>query len=420
MRVICILLSSSSAPKTLAEACLRLSPQVALGEHWIFLEISGCRHLYSETSCFLRLQTILKRLGLTARIAAAEDPATALAKAFYPQDRNLPIEALIFYANPFRKTSELDKSISLLKQLGMKTISQLKQISPTTLTPRFGKELAVALHHLEHTLFLPWPRFHLPERILETLCLDDTDLQDLEPVLFLLKNLVDKISLRLKGRWLKASVIEIKISTEKYSTVKKPFRTWRLNFAFPQGGTLEILSLLREHLNGALTREPLESPLRQIELEVLEYVPSAAQQKNLLSDKEEEMEKTQNLISRLVDRLGIGSVFLASPIESFLPERSWKKTLQTFIKEPDLFSAIAKRPLRLLKHPIHLKRVDQCLFSMHRRWRILAQSEPERISGEWWHKDQERDYFCIQTETEELWVYKIPTTSDYFLHGIFD
>lgn len=421
MRVACVLLSSAVQLKILAEASLRLSPQVALGERWIFIEVAGCRHLYSEASCRLRLKALTERLGLSARITIADDPATALAAAFYPNTKTFPIECLPLFANPFTGTSTMDKTVLVLKQLGIQTLEHLKTFPTHSLTPRFGKPLALALHHLQRGPTLPWPRFHLPEQITESMQLqEDCRLLDLEPVLFLLKNLVDQIVLRLRGRWQLAAGIELKLTTEKYSVVKKPERLWQMNLAFPQGGTLGILSLLKERLQTSLAQEPLESPLRHIELKITDTVISPARQRNFFSKKEEELEQTQTIISRLVDRFGTESVFLASPQQSFVPEKSWTKTLETFTKDPDLFSAVAKRPLRLLKSPLPLKKIENQFVSMHRRWRILESHGPERISGEWWHKDQERDYFHIKTEAEVLWVYKVPATQSYFLHGIFD
>src|SRR4051812_5360754 len=67
-----------------AEACLQLSPQLALRQNEaVFLEIGKCRNLISDEGVKLRLQVLARRFGLSGKIAIAQAPGWALARARY-------------------------------------------------------------------------------------------------------------------------------------------------------------------------------------------------------------------------------------------------------------------------------------------------------------------------------------------------
>jgi protein ImuB len=116
--------------------------------------------------------------------------------------------------------------------------------------------------------------------------------------------------------------------------------------------------------------------------------------------------------------LGFDKVFHASPQESYFPERAWIKTLGG---SQDLEPRIPLRPSRVLKKPLALKRLDNYFLHKRHKWKILSFSEAERLSGDWWLDDVERDYFRVKTEEgDELWVYLVAKSQEYFLHGIYD
>src|SRR6185312_14431277 len=100
MRVICIYIlgeaNKAENLEGLAEACLRLTPQVAIDKKFIFLEVGACKNLYSETSVQARIQILLKRFAMTARLAIADDIPTALALAQFQvaSKEQLPVDAL--------------------------------------------------------------------------------------------------------------------------------------------------------------------------------------------------------------------------------------------------------------------------------------------------------------------------------------
>jgi protein ImuB len=165
----------------------------------------------------------------------------------------------------------------------------------------------------------------------------------------------------------------------------------------------------------------LEFALKELEVEVLKTAPGKQRQTDFFSKKEEEQEEFQSLISRLIDKMGMDRAFFASPVESYFPERSWRKSLE---QPSSLTPSIPTRPLRILGHPRPLRKIENYFLATgkgrSKRWKAVEVEGPERLSGEWWFSDQERDYFTVQTESgERLWIFKTQA-QEYFLHGIFD
>ncbi|MSR84603.1 MAG: hypothetical protein EXS58_17080 [Candidatus Latescibacteria bacterium] len=422
MRVACVFLLQERALEGLAEACYRFSPQLALGDRAFFIEIGACRRLYSEENLHLRLQALLKRFDAPARIAFADDLPTALALAVYNRatKEQLPIEAIQCYSTPFAcRSDSMVKAVQVFRKLGVVSIADFMQLRPQGLVRRFGKEGLLVRHLLENAAHLPWPHFIPPLQLVEAVEVDESSaIMDLEQLLFYLKTIVDRALLRVRGQGRLASVLALRIEQERHSRVTQPKREWSIDLAFPQGAALVVLSIIRERLDRDLQRSPLEAPVRKIEIEVTRTVPGQSRQRDLFTNKEEELESFQSIVARLTDKLGFDRAFLAAPRESHLPERCWRKTLG----EVAVFKAkTPPRPLRVLKKPQVLRRIDNYLVHGRRKWKISAIRGPERLSGDWWFGDRERDYYRIEAETgEELWVFTLPEGEEYYLHGLFD
>ncbi len=427
MRVACVYLTQPSpAVLEFAEACLRLTPQVAIGERAIFLEIGGCEKLYSEKTFSLRIQALLKRFMVSARVALANDIPTALALAKYQAAtsaalcrEDLPIEALQLYASPFKQTDSLAKVIGLMRALGLRTLEDALVLPRKQLASRFGKEAILALHYVDFAQSLPWPRFAPRAKIIEASEVDDAYLvRELEPILFLLRGLVDRALLRLRGQGKLVTAFEVRIFQENYSTVKQPKRSWSIELSFPVGSVLSLLSILRDRIEFALQREPLESAVTRVEVEIVNSVLGQGRQTDFFSKKEQEAESLQAVFARLTERLGEGRAFMAKAVESYVPERSWQKT---YAESDRLQIRLPLRPLRILKKPQEIQKIDNYFVHRNKKWKVSELLGPERLSGEWWMKDQERDYYRVKTESgDELWVYSLSGAQQYYLHGVFD
>lgn len=425
MRVLCLLLQDQWEKRfALAETCLRLSPQVAVGTEAVFVEISASHHLFTEPECIQRLQESAKAFGIKGHIAIANDPATALACARHgvAERNSLPVEALSDYLSPF-SPAPWEKA-PLLRQLGVETLGALLRLPRAELASRFGKEALLALHRLEEAGLLAWPRFTPAEKIAERMDFDcAAQIHSFEPVLFLLKTVVDRVFLRLHARRLKLARCEVKFHLNRFS--EKRERVVSVGFPLPQSAPRSVLSLLDERLRKELELNPLADALEGLSLSVEESAPFPDAQRDFFCKTEEEHEAWAALVARLRERLGERNSFLASPAPRLLPEASWQKSLSE--RESGTLVETPLRPLRLLNPPLPLRRLGDRLSSVHRNWRILTFEGPEKLMGEWWLGGFTREYFRVQTqEGATLWVFSAPASGEagaprrLYLHGVFD
>ncbi len=430
MRVVCILLSPGAAVQNLAECCLRLSPQVAVGEHWIFLEIGKCTRLYTEDTVLKRIRVLLSKFGMFAHLAVADDIPTALAFARY-QNKNksqLPVRALLDYLNPFQYADSLNPMLGQLNKLGVYTIEDFQRLPRSTLVGRFGKEGLLAAQFLAEAERILWPHFKIKERIEESLALHQAPL-DIEPLLFHIKTLTDRVASRLLGRGERASRFQLFIHQEKFSHVSQPLREFSFDLPLAQSTSLSLLSLIRERLNTQLSQTPLQSEVERIQLKVVEAVPLKTSQRDFLNRDEEERELWGGLIARLEEKLGRDSAFVALPVDTHIPEKSWRRGRDEWDRQnvglhvSESLPLPPPRPLRIFADPLPLQREGAALFEQmsNLSWEIEAIHGPERIREEWWYAGSERDYYRIQTRSgEKLWVFQRPEQEGLFLHGSFD
>lgn len=419
---------------------MRFTPKVALGPPGVvFLDISKCRTLQSETALRWRLRVLADRLRIRVKIAVAPDPGTALGLVRFGVVAfdELPIEALADVWSPFRNGTGpetgvrfLEPIVDILHRLGVHRLAEFLAIPPATLASRFGRECVQISQWLKGRpgSELQWPFFVPAERFSER---EDVDpafgLLDLEPVLFLLKAAVDRLVIRLKGRARRIQTLCLNLEHENRARRSVDIRTFTLDFASPISSTPSLMKLLTERLTRDLARTPLLHAVTGIEITATHLVPARAAQADFFKTDELEAEAFALLLSRLHQRLGPGASFCARLEPRYLPEHGWKKRTPDdggSLKSATLPLPFPLRPLRLFRKPKPMVREGGRLKHAAREWTIDRVGDPERIVGEWWMappgRTTERDYMRVDTkEGEALWVYRVPGGA-LFLHGIFD
>lgn len=440
----------------LAEACYRFTPDIALrktpmGFEAVFLEISKCLGLYQESTLLHRLVRLSERLDLYPRIAIADDAPTALAMAVFKREqaRKIPIEALQLYAQPFEADPVLkqktEKTLQVLKRLGIEDLIGFSSLPPRTLASRFGREGAQLADRIRRSYTDPWPKFKLPTRLFQKVDLDESEgLQpctNLDSLLFLMKRPVDQVMARMRGRGKRASVIEVTFEQEAYSLLLETKRSWRFEMPVPQGTVLGLLPILRDRLSFELQRKPLQAPVVSLSFEVSEMAPGHGAQRNFFNQEEEQREAWDALVGRLSQKLSYGKTFKAEAVDRYLPEKAWKRNVQALdLKTPSLVCdssskqsalqgmSLSSRPSRVLPKPQRLLKLGEFLFhsrNKKRHWKTTSWVGPERLNGEWWLDAETpdgffRDYYEVETaEGEHLWVFLNQDEVPY-LHGFFD
>lgn len=420
MRIACIYLERkpSAIPiESIAEACYRFTPLISVREkEAIFLDITRSKNLFTEQGLSLRVKALGNKFNTKTHVGFGENPSLALIAAkFKSHDlKKIPLEALLYFENSFTFSEEfyskLQKWQRIFHLLGISTISQFVALPISEITNRFGKD-ALLIHHRIRNQYLPaWPGLRIPEKIKESIHIEPCT--NLEPLLFILRGLIDRCMARLRGRHLRASKIELKFELENWTTLKSKEVRFSLDLPFSQSSVTGLLPILKDFLYFELQRKPIHSPICVVHFEVTETVFGSSPQQNFFNKKEEEKENWNLLLSRLFQKLNPDQIFTAECVQRYLPEKSWKKQSPTY-KNNSKTLELPIRPTRLLKNPIPISSLEKLENS---QW-----EGPERISSEWWQEFFDRDYFQVKTPSgERLWIFYNRLNQEYYLHGYFD
>ncbi len=443
-RVACLYFKEEIQLTKVAELCLRLSPQICIGKSAIFIEIGKCYHLYTEDGFLLRVQVILRKLKYTAQIAVGDDIATALVRAKYQtqQTDQLPLQTLIDFADPFGKDLAVQKNIQkMIKSfsgLGIKTIGAFKVIPLAELVSRFGPISVLCMQRLRQEIQIPWPYWQPEEVVFEKNDFPYFEFYgELEPILFKLKEQLDRIFQRLWARNLRVQKMQVRVFCETNSVSPEPFRHFEFDFITPQSATKGTLNIIKERLSKDFEKKPITTPIEALETKVLTTVPGTSGQKNLLNNHEEQLEQFHALLGQLGEAHGKENIFHAELTEDRRPEKSWKKIENQLLITPPqsmragleqkakLINRIPLRPTYLL-HPEKIQITAGYVHIRKKRFKILSRSEfVERISGGWVeNSDTEKKYYernYYQFELQDAPMISVFETQDknYYLHGYY-
>lgn len=420
----------------LAENCLRLSPQIGFrGDRALFIEYGKCRRLFTEDGFLARLSVILRRLDLQPQIGLGRDITDALVIAKY-QTSNfdlLPLQALLDFVDPLNQdpvaqTSTL-KMMAAFQDLGLSTLGQFRKVPLSDLVSRFGPISIHCQQRLKGENPPAWPHWRPQEKIIEKTQFPSFEFYgELEPLLFELKKHLDRIFQRLWARTLKVQTLQIRLRLEKNSFNPEASRDFRFDFMWPQGTTKGALQIIKERLTQDFERNPIRTPLEELETTVLQTVPGPLGQKNFLHNREEISEQLHSLLNQLLESHGQDAIFQATLTEDRRPEKSWKKTKAQGLDAapvPSLQGRIPLRPTHLLK-PERVEITSGYLHLRKKTFRIRQWSETvERITGGWIEttstqtSSYDRNYYQIELETGTLvWVFQLPDRN-FYLHGYF-
>ncbi len=434
MRVACLYFSETPSLSSVAEVFLRLSPQICLGRSAIFIEIEKCRRLYSEAGFLARCQVLLKRLRLEAHVAIGDDISEAFVMAKYRTSMIdiLPLSALADLTDPFEKEPVIQenilKMVKAFKNLGINNIAQFRNIPLSELIARFGAISVLCMQKLRKEVVTPWSYWKPEEVIVEKDFFPYFEFYgELEPLLFKLKEQLDRIFQRLWARQLRIQKMHVRIFCETNSLNPHPFRHFDFEFVSPQSTTKATLNIVKERLAKNFEKNPVVTPIEALETKILISVPGSVGQKNFLNNHEEQLEQLHALLAQLGEAHGQGNIFHAALTEDRRPEKSWSRlTSGPSETKIDLRGKVPLRPTRLVHPPIKILVGEGFIQIQNRRYKILRWPEfPERICGDWFEtasenkKSYERTYYQVDLE-------KAPTVSvfetddeQFYLHGYY-
>jgi protein ImuB len=424
--------------ESIADWCDRFTPLVALDfPHGIFLDISGCAHLFQgEHAMAEKVAGDLRAFGFTVRHAIASTAAAARALTRSAPGVIVPAgsEAEAVSMLPVSVLREIGV-VTPLKRAGLKTIGEVAARSPQELRARFGAAFIFMLDQILGRADAPIsPRRPVPDFTAEQHFPEPVATSDvIERTLFALASIMHR---KLEERGKGARSFEAAFFRSDGAVRRIEVQT-----CAPLKHEKTITKLFRERLNALA--DPLD-PGFGFDLIRLSAscVENFVHEATTFEADTQEAQEISALIDRLSARYGAARVLRFQARDSHIPECVARPvTAQQKIKNSNWQEIRARgepprRPLRMLAHPepIHvIAEVSEgppARFVWRRAAHAIVRAEgPERIAMEWWHEnpsDRTRDYFRVEDEAgRRFWLYREglygreTAQPSWFMHGLF-
>ncbi len=312
-----------AALRGLAEALLAIAPAVEVAPPDTLLLDGGAAHLLgggpgeAERRLLARAREIAAGLGYTARgaLTTGRGPARALARhgaaegtVVAPGDEARARAVLPLAALGLGPAVE-----ARLRAVGVGVVGALARLPPEGLALRFGAAGAAAARLArgdDPTPLVPYLPETLPEEAIEL----EGPAESVEPVLFVLTRLAERVAARLGGRGLGASRLKLTLKLD-------PRGEERLivPLARPSAVAARWLPPLRERLLGVR----LPGAVTGVRLTAVEVAACPSAQL-AFGDRPEVAAALEVVLARLSGRLGEGAVLGAEPVDRHRPEAAWR------------------------------------------------------------------------------------------------
>jgi protein ImuB len=434
---------------SIADWCDRFTPLVALDPpHGLFLDITGCAHLFGGEAAILRLlcdALTMQGFAVSAAIASTAVCARTMTRHVHGRIVGDGEEAEAVGPLPIATLGVSEVITNGLRRAGLKTIGDVASRARHEITARFGAAFTARLEQALGQGDAPIsPRKPLPDYIVEQRFAEPvaTDTVISGTLSRLAVTLVASMDKQGKGaRRLEAS----------FFRTDGVVRTLVVDTGQSVTRALVIDRLFRERLE-ALS-DPLDPgfgfDLIRLSASRTEIV---VQQQHDLDSHVHDNDELAALIDRIAARIGSRRVVVHLPEDTHIPEHAalaapaqhalgaatqatWPARAEG---EPPL------RPLRLFARPEPIKVPLATVPDgppHHFTWRradhaVVRVEGPERIAMEWWKQDGKvltRDYFRVEDEAGlRFWIFRDglygseltdekgeAVAANWFVHGLF-
>ncbi len=372
----------------------------------VLIEIAGSKRLFEGFDSLLPLiQKKLKKLGYQGQMGIAPTPLAANLLARANIRRGIVQKSRLPQTISELSVSYLElpaDTLESLRRSGIRQIDGLINVSPASLTRRFGPSFVNYLDRLlgNH----PDPRTPLRlceffERSLDLLL----EVQDTNALQFATQRMINELAAFLIAGDNGVNTFSLTLRHEKH-----PDTVLQLHFLHATSQAKHLHRVLSEQLSRTDLPAPvcglrlLADTFSEIDRDASDFFVKSRQQQKSLGE----------IIDKLSSRLGKEALYILASVDDHRPEKAWKKSY------PDTHEETLKqwpeRPLWLLEQP---KAVSPDLYR-----RLSIESNAERIETGWWEtEDVRRDYFLvIDQQGARYWAYnKRGDSSTLFIHGVF-
>jgi len=304
-----------------------------------------------------------------------------------------------------------------LRALGIETLGDFLGVPSGELHSRFGIE-ASALHDaFADGLQLPIQphAFDEPARI--SFQIDPPD-EDQHRLLFAMKGALNSLLHQVHARGEAIQSLDLALHLERSPTHRE-----HLEPASPTLDSMLLLELIRLRLGEAI----LQGAVEEVEL-LATTVHARAEQTSLPGHQpHRDMSAAHRALARIRAAYGERSVTMARIREAHLPEASfrWEPTQHARASERNVTSSIFSMIRRVYPKPKPLPprepREPEAGPSLSKDHAIEHMYGPYRVSGGWWKRLVERDYYYAETDRGDfLWLFYDRPRKRWFLHGVLD
>ncbi|MGD0676858.1 MAG: DNA polymerase Y family protein [Polyangiaceae bacterium] len=296
-----------------AEASLAFGPTVAYdaGADVVWVEIGGCAHLHGgEEELARALQATIRAMGHACRVAVADGPRIAAAVArFAPVKKDGPFVvgpgggADAMRVLPIAVLALDDDVLAWFAGLGMHSCGDLQNLPRRALGMRLGARAHDIVPLLAGEDISPldaWRPPEVPEEHVEL----DWGASSLEALLFVVKGMCERLTVRLVGRSMAVSRLEIVFGLDRALSGGLSRMTFDVDLPLPMSKAHELLAVLRARLE----REKLVAPVLSVTLRATKATAVGSQTLDLLLPKAKADRALPCLVAELAADLGNASI----------------------------------------------------------------------------------------------------------------
>jgi protein ImuB len=330
------------------------------------------------------------------------------------------------------------ENVAALRHLGLRTIGQLLNLPREQLPGRFGPAL---LERLDQALGdKPEPLEYLEYQTpIAARMKFDAPVGSLEAVWMILEKLLNLVLADLMRQGRGARRLELTFEPDRGSGSGSLVESITLSRPTRDRATLIDLLRRKTDMAGRNACPANHRGFCQFRLDVTLHEKMTDGQPVFFEGVGKSMGQVE--LERLFDRLrvafGDGSVIRPELVESYLPERSWRRASDPLASSSTILTIV--RPLHLLATPMEIlvicepsddyQGLPRQFTWTGQTYRLTYVVGPERIAGEWWRgHPYTRDYYDVEDEQGlRFWIFRVANprsnaswTSRWFLQGRFE
>lgn len=301
--------------------------------------------------------------------------------------------------------------------LGVETLGDFLSVPAGELHSRFGSEASALHDSFAENLQLPIQPHAFDEPACISFQVDPPD-EDQNRLLFATKGALHSLLHQVRARGEAIQSLDLSLHLER-----APMQHEHLEPASP---TLDLILLL-ELIRLRLGETRLQGAVEEVEL-LATTVRAAAEQVPLPGHlPHRDMSAAHRAFARIRAAYGEHAVTRAQIREAHLPEASfrWEPVDQVRVGDKALLQPISSMIRRVFPKPKPLRprepQTPEAGPALAMNQSIEHLFGPYRVSGGWWKRLVERDYYYAETNQGDLlWLFYDRPRKRWFLHGVLD